>query len=301
MPNYVGDAVMALPAIALLRRAGHALHLLGRPWLAALCAGLPDPVSAYPRGLSARLRLLRAFGDERDIVLFTQSFSSALESRLAGLRGWGYRRDFRGGLLRHALPYDAHEHQAVAYWRLARTLVPGVAGLPPRASLPITTAAAHTVDALLHDARLPGRFVLLCPVAGGLHAARSKNWAGFTALESALHAQGIPTVCAPGPGEEPAAHSMLPHSLVLAQLPLDRFAALCARSTLVVANDSGQGHVAAAAGARLLSLFGVTRPERVRPWSPRADVLGGFGHWPTLEGVLAACRRVLDAVPEPAT
>jgi heptosyltransferase-2 len=293
MPNYVGDAVMALPAVALLQEHGYALRLLGRPWLSSLCAGLPLPVSVHPRVLTAATAQLRTFGKGGDVLLFPQSFSSALECRLAGVRATGYRRDFRGWLLARGLPYDGTLHQAVAYWRLARAFVPDAQDLPPPAMLPAAAAADAAVTALLREHRIGNDFVLLSPLAGGHVAARSKNWPAFRELEDALHAEGIPTVFAPGPGEEANARTLLPRSACFEGLGLDHLVALCARSRLVVANDSGQGHVAAAAGARLVSLFGVTRPERVRPWSPRAEVLGDFGTWPSLAAVRAACLRIL--------
>jgi len=60
---------------------------------------------------------------------------------------------------------------------------------------------------------------------------------------------------------------------------------LTARAALVICNDSGVSHVAAAASARELALFGVTRPGRTGPWSPRAVCVGSELAWPSVEEV----------------
>lgn len=60
-------------------------------------------------------------------------------------------------------------------------------------------------------------------------------------------------------------------------------------------NDSGTSHVAAAAGARQITLFGVTRRERTGPWSPDAVCLGAEGQWPALSDVLAAVEQLAGA------
>lgn len=81
---------------------------------------------------------------------------------------------------------------------------------------------------------------------------------------------------------------------MLPPLPLGAFAALTARAALVICNDSGVSHVAAAAGARELTLFGVTRPGRTGPWSPRAVCVGSETAWPSSEVVEQRANAMLD-------
>ena len=66
----------------------------------------------------------------------------------------------------------------------------------------------------------------------------------------------------PGPNESATVRRALPGAIVLPESDVATFAAVLARAQLVVANDSGAGHLAAAAGARLISVFGVTEPEK---------------------------------------
>ena len=76
-------------------------------------------------------------------------------------------------------------------------------------------------------------------------------------------------------------------------MSLGAFAALAARAGLVVCNDSGVSHIAAAVGAHQLTLFGVTRPGRTGPWSPEAYCMGSEHAWPSLDAVLGQ----IDALP----
>ena len=61
---------------------------------------------------------------------------------------------------------------------------------------------------------------------------------------------------------------------------------MCKEAQLVIANDSGISHVAAAVGARQITLIGVTDPKRTGPWNPNAIVLGEENHWPTRDQVI---------------
>jgi heptosyltransferase-2 len=78
---------------------------------------------------------------------------------------------------------------------------------------------------------------------------------------------------------------------VLPETDVATFAALLAASRLVVANDSGAAHVAAAVGAPLITLFGVTDARRTGPWSSTAVRLGGADGWPSFDDVAAAVHR----------
>jgi heptosyltransferase-2 len=87
----------------------------------------------------------------------------------------------------------------------------------------------------------------------------------------------------PPPAELDAARQNAPSAICLPPLKLGAFATLTRLASLVVCNDSGVSHIAAAAGARQLTLFGVTQKERTGPWSDTATCLGGLNNWPSLE------------------
>src|SRR5690606_29991379 len=87
----------------------------------------------------------------------------------------------------------------------------------------------------------------------------------------------------PPASEANDAKANAPTATCLDALNLGAFATLTQLASLVVCNDSGVSHVAAAAGARQLTLFGVTHREHTGPWSDHAVCLGSAHAWPSLE------------------
>jgi len=136
---------------------------------------------------------------------------------------------------------------------------------------------------------------MLCPVAIGRHKGRIKAWDGFGALCASVLAAGTPVVACPGPGEGDAVRAAVPGATVLPESDIGTFAALLAGSRVAVANDSGAAHVAAAVGAPLVTIFGVTDGRRTGPWSPTALRVGSADGWPGLDEVAAAVHRLLES------
>jgi len=286
---------MCLPALSLLRQAGYSLTLCGRPWAGDLFTGLA-PEQFIPLGqsfrddlqavrIAARARLPRG-------IVFTNSFSSAALFRLAGVPAAGYRGDARSLLLKWPQKKPAGRHEVEVFYELARAALadwePGSVSPPrpgPRLKLPITAAHRQAADRALADAGLTGPFVLLAPVATGLHHGKPKAWPLFGELVQALRAHGWTCAVCPPPNELESTRLAAPGALVLPSLKLGAFAALTTRAQVVICNDSGTSHVAAAAGARQITLFGVTRWDRTGPWSPDATCLGSDTAWPPLAEV----------------
>ena len=122
LPNYVGDAVCALPALQALATRG-ALLALGPSWAVPLLAAAGLAARPYPRGLRARVGVLRATAQDagtRRILLLTHSFSSALEARLAGLAPIGFAKDGRRLLLARSAGRLPGGHLVEDYAHLAR-------------------------------------------------------------------------------------------------------------------------------------------------------------------------------------
>ena len=142
-----------------------------------------------------------------------------------------------------------------------------------------------------------GEYVLLCPGATGTHHRQTKTWSGFGGLCDQLLARGLRVLACPGPGERVYVQSTLPHARLLPDCDVATFAALLARARIVIANDSGPSHLAAAVGALLITVFGATEPQRTRPWSPRARIVGENKLWPSLADVTAAVEQMLAAPP----
>src|SRR5262249_7145664 len=184
-------------------------------------------------------------------------------------------------------------HMVDYYYTLAADFL-GTGGEPPeQLDLKVAPTRRANARALLDAAAVGEQVIVLCPVAVGLHRGRVKAWDGFGRLCADLRAQGHTVVACPGPGEQAAVAGALQDATILPSTDVGTFAALLALSRLVVANDSGPGHIAAAVGARLVSIFGVTEPTRTRPWGPAVRLVGSERGWPRYEEVATVVAAAL--------
>jgi heptosyltransferase II len=283
-PNWLGDTVMALPAIRALAIGlrGAEIWCLG-PWTDALLAEEPGiarrlgMASSLPGRLAQARDLRRARFDLA--VLLTNSFETGLLAWLAGAR-WrlGYRADGRRLLLTHALALpEAPCHQVDQYLALLAPL-----GLPPGPAVP-TLAPRPEVRAsarrLLAEVGIgPGM-----PAVGiqlGAAFGPSKLWPPerLADLASRLDAHGVTTVFL-GPsdarallGQVEARMGRAARSLVGRDSPA-LLPAVLAELSALVASDSGPAHVAGAVGIPTVTLFGPTDPRLTAPRGPRATAI----------------------------
>lgn len=306
--NWVGDVVLGVAALRHLQQQGHAPVLVGKRWAASLLAGEGWPVHVLPASTRERVALyrrLRAEAREVDAdfdrrvntVLMPMSFSSALETRLAGLRSVGYAHEGRSWLMRQALQVGAPVHELARDWRLAQALTGRHDDVPEHAVLTIDPAAAARARARIAEHGLDGGFILLCPFAGGTFEKLDKRWPDFAAFATAAIARfGLPVVLCPGPGEMEEARRIHPDAVVLENVALGDYAALASFAALMVSNDTGPGHMAAAVGARTVSVLGPTdasrwgvRGRRARIVSPRSSATP----WPEVAEVIETCADLL--------
>ncbi len=299
LPNWVGDVVMAIPTLAELSRVGWDVVAVGRGWAAELLAGLNIPIANCPRGAVAARGVIRQSGAGRGLLL-TNSFSSALAMRLAGVRAIGHRDDARGWLLDRAVYKPRNLHEVEVFWRLGgaacRRWPPACAWPeqpPPRIELPLPEDRREMAGLALARHEVPGPYTICCPSAIGTTRGRPKKWPGFPALSNRLRESGRQVVACPGPGEEENVRRALPGAAILEGLSLGVYAAVLAGAEQVIANDSGPMHLAAAVGAPVLGVFGVSDPARTRPWG--GAYVGGADRWPSLDEVWRAAARLRGA------
>lgn len=306
--NWVGDVVLSLPLLQRLQAAGYQLHLLGRPWAQDLLAGQGWPVlplAAEPRARIEQLRSLRqqsraqdpGFDRRLNALVLPFSFSSAFEMRAAGLRALGYRHEGRRWLLGRSLPHHRGRHELALNWDLGSALLGQDAALPTQLQLQL--APWHESQAREVQARLslrPG-YVVLCPFAGGTFEKLDKNWPLFPHLAGqALPPFGRDLLICPGPGdEERLAQASYPGCQVARGVDLGTYGALMRQASLVIANDTGPGHLAAAMGTPLLSILGPTDPARWAAVGPAVQLVRHPRGWPTLDEVMARAQPLLAA------
>ena len=307
--NWVGDVTLSLPTLQRLHDAGYALQLVGKGWAGDLLAGQGWPVHRLAGSLRERVVQLRSLRHEArhvdptldqrlNAVAFPYSFSSALEMRLAGLRAIGYAHEGRSLLLGRSVPRPTARHELAIYWQLGSALLGANAALPDAVHLLL--APAHLEQAALLRKRLglrPG-YVVICPFAGGTFEKLDKSWPEFADFAARrLPSLGRDIVVCPGPDEEEEAVAARDYGscIVARGVGLGGYAALLRDAGLVVSNDTGPGHVAAAVAAPLVSVLGPTDPARWRAWGPTVTLVRGAPLWPEADAVMAACRASLRA------
>lgn len=299
MPNWIGDFCMCLPILNTLLAHRARVVVVGRPWAADLLRGyqlagfIPIQGKAWSDAQTIRrFRQQQAHKQAAGLIL-PDSLSSALTFKLAGLPSGGYRDDGRSMLLKWPITKPSRPMHAVEFWYHLANQVAQKWGLmlAPEPSktldLALTETAWAACDAVITAYNLQNKkWVLIAPTATGEHKGQNKVWPYFAELTQALQAQGIAVVMCPPNHEREQALQTVPAATLLPPLSLDAFVALCTRANLVVCNDSGVSHLAAAGNARALTLFGVTRPTRTSAWSSQAKSLGTEGQWPLLNDVL---------------
>jgi ADP-heptose:LPS heptosyltransferase len=309
--NWIGDVVLGIPALTALEDMGYAPHCVGKRWAADLLAGHDWPVDVKPAGIRATAALYRrlreqcqsidpAFDARINAITLATSFSSALEFRLAGLKGLGYATEGRSLLLRKAPAIVHGGHALVRYWDLVQTLSTKPLPAPREIGMRLTEAQRSAAQAALEAAGIGGRFIILCPFAGGTFEKLDKRWPMFATFARELHAwsqaRGYTLVTVPGPGEEGLARSDYPMATTLSGVGVGAYAALIERAALTISNDTGPGHIAAALNRPIISVLGPTKPEQWAPWGPSVRVVRGDsegGIWPGIQTVMSATQQVL--------
>lgn len=306
LPNWIGDVCMSLPCLHAVLNTGLPVVVCARPWAKDLLSAfqLAGFIEMSGRWREDRARVAsfrkRARHTHARGLILPDSLSSALVFKFAGIPGAGYRDDGRSLLLRWPISKLGPEAHAAQSWfhlaaqALERWKLPVMPATLP-ATLGLETTPRHeeqAQEAVLAAGLAPGGFILIAPTATGLHRGRVKVWPHYDALVRELQLQGHVVAMCPPPAEREAALAAAPTAICLPPLGLGAFATLTRLSALVICNDSGVSHLAAAANARQLTLFGVTDRQRTGPWSPNAACLGSFNHWPGLAEVLDCVARL---------
>jgi heptosyltransferase-2 len=276
LPNWLGDTVMAVPAIRSLReRFSEAQMLLAGPWVELLAGqGLGDVLVAYPRAWSARLRAadtVRSFAGDT-VVLFPNSFEAAATAMYwGGRRRIGFAGDGRRWLLTDAPPLpEPRLHQVDEYLRLVGLLGAATPAREPRLMPPEPYAdrRQRARDLLLQSGAPEGK-----PMVGvhlGAAYGPAKVWVSERVVEFCRlgPALGVVPVLLGAPSDAPAVADVLEHtpavSLVGRDSP-DLLPSVLAEMAVLVSGDTGVAHLAAALGTPVVTLFGPTDPARSAP------------------------------------
>lgn len=304
--NWLGDAVMTTPALQRLRASFPHAHisLLAAPLTADLLSASPwlDEVIAYRRGSAGRraffstVKLLRARRFDL-AVLFQNAFEAALLARLAGARlRLGFAEQGRGWLLTHQLHRQRSQpprHQLHDYLALVAACERVCLGadFQPATATPMPSLTANltqlrAAEELLLSFGIKRAARPLIALNTGATNSRAKCWPvdrfAWLAdrLKNELHAQ---VVLIGGAAESAYAARVLElmrtgGALNLAgKTDMAALVGLLARCDLLVSNDTGPAHVAAALGRPTLTIFGPTNEYETAPTGAHATIIRARG------------------------
>jgi heptosyltransferase-2 len=320
--NWIGDAVMSIPALRELRRifpdAEITLHT--RTWADGLFrdASFIDELVTFDKNRWAikdvldNSEFLKA--DEYDLaIVLPNSFESAITSFLAKIpRRIGYNKDLRGLLLTDpvAVPeWKGRRHEVFYYLNLVaeteRRMLgrETVAHAEPDPTLDISDERKEQARKMLIDAGAgsAGRTVVF--VAGSANSPE-KRWPAenFASLAVSLSNNFSANVVLLGSKDDKLVSDQIaglcaaPLIDLTGSTSLGEAAAILSVADLVVSNDTGLAHVAPAVGTPTVVIFGPTNPTNTRPYSNLAEIIMGpaGGGWPSVEEVFDAAATILS-------
>jgi heptosyltransferase-2 len=286
-PNWLGDAIMALPAVEDVRRlaARATIVMAARASIAPLVrlvASVDDTLVIGGRDDHERLRS----GGFEVAILLPNSFRSALTVWRAGIaERWGYRSDLRGPLLTRAIAPPGPLHQGAYYQHLTRALGVPSGALTPR--LAVTDDDRQAGRTMLAEAGWDGRTPLVALAPGAAYGG-AKRWpaASFAALARDLAGDGFLPVLIGGAADRPAGLEVAgaigtgPAVVsLIGRTDLPALGGVLAHCRALVSNDSGAMHFAAALGVPVTALFGPTDERATHPLGPAPHVVLASPVW----------------------
>lgn len=295
--NWVGDAILALPALRVVRGKFPEAHIaiLARPYVADIYRdqGVCDELMAYDpkaqhRGWSGREALIGELrGKKFDVALLLQNaFDAAwLAWRAKIPERMGYARDGRGILLTKAIAApragEIPAHEKFYYLELLRR-AGWIESLPDDAhiQLCVTDSARQRGARLLAEAGARADVPRIAIGAGASYGS-AKCWPPerfAAALNEFVAHRDVDVVLFGTPGEAQVCGAIarnlrrpaidLTGKTAIADLP-----GLLSQCHLFLGNDSGAMHVAAAVGLPVVAVFGPTDPFGTAPVTPRATIV----------------------------
>lgn len=289
-PSSLGDIVLALPALAALRKSfpDAEISWLIRPEFAPLLENHPHLTEIIsfdrkflakawfnPCAFRALLALIRRLRRSKfDAVFdFQGLFRTACLAWLSGCKkrfGMANAREFGRIFYTHNVPQNQDCIHVVDYYlKIVKTA--GASNIDVQFVFPQDVTAADSVRKLLVKHGIePDNYAVSVPGS----ARKDKRWPveRFTALADRIWSQfGLSIVAAGNSSEADLANRLkglanVPVVNLAGQTSLKELVALLKAAKLVVTNDTGPGHIAAALGVPLVMIFGPTNPARVCPY-----------------------------------
>jgi heptosyltransferase-2 len=284
----VGDAVLAIPAIKSIREhfPQAEITVMVRPWVAGLFTSAPfiDKVWSEPKpsGLSDWTRIARSIraGGFELALLLPNSFESALMMFLARVpQRVGYATDARSWMLTNSVkPAGGARHQVYYYLDLVKIVAAG----STQPSIEISATAEERAEArslLRAEGITPGApFLVLNP---GAAYGSAKRWdaerfalvADTLSRELQVSVVLIGSEAERGVAEEVRSQIAGKTVVLNGKTSLETLIGVLSESSLVITNDSGPMHIAAALGVPTVAIFGSTDEKVTAPCGARTRIV----------------------------
>ena len=295
--NWVGDAIMALPALRAVRKrfpeAG--IAIVGRPYVAAIyrdqeiCNQLiPYDPKGLHSGFFGRERLAAELRAQKfDVALLLQNaFDAAWLAWRANIpKRIGYARDGRSFLLTRAVPVPRHgeipAHEKFYYLELLRR-AGWLDSVPDEAfiGLHVPEEKRWSAEEFLCKSGVR-RGALRIAIGAGASYGSAKCWppSRFAGVANRLQSESDADVILFGTAAEASVSRAI--SAEMRRPPIDLtgktaiadLPALLSQCHLFIGNDSGAMHVASAVGLPIVAVFGPTDPFGTAPVTPRCSIV----------------------------
>jgi heptosyltransferase-2 len=302
--NWVGDTVMSLPAAKELRRIFPFTNLTF--WVPAGLAslvratGIPDDIITFgadaggPFRRPFHMRKVLASGAFHMAVLFQNAFEGAFTAWLAGVPlRVGYPTDLRGPFLNMPVlltPQIRQKHQVFYYLAITEHLETVFRGearsepITPNCSIPLDAVSLERARNLLSSTGIAGvgPVFSLCP---GSVNSEAKRWPPeyFSCLgDQLIERMDARIVFLGAPDERDLIDGIIlgmrsrrKAVSFAGRADMVTSMAIMSMSRVVISNDTGSAHLAVAAGAKVLTIFGPTSPGATAPYGPGVHVIHG--------------------------
>src|SRR4030067_2066103 len=283
--NWIGDAVLTMPALAAVRQKfpDAEISILVKPWVAGLFENSPDidriiiyDDKKYSRLCGKRKLVSDLKKHKFDMaILFQNAFEAAFLSFLAGIPvRYGYNTDGRGMLLTHKIkPSDEtlKKHQVWYYLDLLKPM--GITIEEPELSLKIENKNKTAASNVLKKNRIK-KDELIIGINTGASYGPAKRWLPdrYAKLaEMLIERYNARIILFGSKDDKEVANeiaSLSSHKLInlAGKTSLSEATATIERCRLFITNDSGLMHIAAALNVPVIAIFGSTSPERTGPY-----------------------------------
>lgn len=280
-PSWLGDAMISHALIQKINDTYRCqVDIVCRAYLEPLYQLMPGVGKIYPtQDRSGQLNLRACFALAKQIrhqydtaFILPDKIKSAIIPWLAGIPNRiGAIGEYRYGLINQVVQFEHQEpHTVLNYVNLLRTKAAPetVASCPKPQLQPKETPIPKQLAA--------GPYIVFAP---GASFGPSKCWpaASFQALGHMLQKKHYHIVLLGSPSDIPIANEInLPDQICLnltGKIPLQTAISILSQAALLVSNDAGLMHVAAALNVPIVALFGPTALDKCPPLSPDATIL----------------------------